>query len=74
MLAGYRRSLGWALRHGPLMMLMLATIALNVYLYVIVPKGFFPQQDTGRLTGMIKADQSISFRPCSKSCNALSTR
>ncbi|WP_062787241.1 multidrug efflux RND transporter permease subunit [Aquitalea pelogenes] len=63
MLAGYRRSLGWALRHGPLMMLMLAaTIALNVYLYVIVPKGFFPQQDTGRLTGMIKADQSISFQ------------
>ena len=63
MLAGYRRSLAWALRHGPLMMLMLAaTIALNVYLYVIVPKGFFPQQDTGRLTGMIKADQSISFQ------------
>ena len=63
MLAGYRRSLGWALRHGPLMMLILgATIALNVYLYVIVPKGFFPQQDTGRLTGMIKADQSISFQ------------
>ncbi|NWK78145.1 multidrug efflux RND transporter permease subunit [Aquitalea sp. LB_tupeE] len=63
MQAGYRRSLGWALRHGPLMMLILgATIALNVYLYVIVPKGFFPQQDTGRLTGMIKADQSISFQ------------
>ncbi|RQO69295.1 multidrug transporter subunit MdtC [Aquitalea sp. FJL05] len=63
MLAGYRRSLGWALRHGPLMMLILgATIALNVYLYMIVPKGFFPQQDTGRLTGMIKADQSISFQ------------
>ena len=63
MLAGYRRSLAWALGHGPLMMLILgATITLNVYLYVIVPKGFFPQQDTGRLTGMIKADQSISFQ------------
>jgi multidrug efflux pump len=63
MLDGYRRSLGWALRHGPLMMVILAaTIALNVYLYVVVPKGFFPQQDTGRLNGNIKGDQSISFQ------------
>jgi multidrug efflux pump len=63
MLAGYRRSLGWALRHGPLMMLiLLATVVLNVYLYVVVPKGFFPQQDTGRLNGAIRADQSISFQ------------
>jgi len=63
MLEGYRRSLSWALGHGRLMMLMLAaTIGLNVYLYIIVPKGFFPQQDTGRLTGMIRADQSISFQ------------
>ncbi|MDB5992431.1 MAG: multidrug transporter subunit MdtC [Herbaspirillum sp.] len=63
MLGGYRRSLGWALRHGPLMMVILAaTIALNVYLYVVVPKGFFPQQDTGRLNGNIRADQSISFQ------------
>jgi multidrug efflux pump len=62
-LDGYRRSLGWALRHGPLMMLiLLATIVLNVYLYVVVPKGFFPQQDTGRLNGVIRADQSISFQ------------
>jgi len=63
MLGGYRRSLGWALRHGWLLLAILtATIALNVYLYVVVPKGFFPQQDTGRLTGMIRADQSISFQ------------
>ncbi|MDF0605629.1 multidrug efflux RND transporter permease subunit [Neisseriaceae bacterium TC5R-5] len=63
LLAGYQRSLQWALRHGPLMMLILAaTIALNIYLYAIVPKGFFPQQDTGRLSGMIRADQSISFQ------------
>ncbi len=63
MLDGYRRSLGWSLRHGTLIMaILLATIALNVYLYVVVPKGFFPQQDTGRLTGMIRADQSISFQ------------
>ncbi|MFZ6862529.1 multidrug efflux RND transporter permease subunit [Undibacterium sp. Ji67W] len=63
MLSVYRRSLHWALAHGPVMMVLLfATIALNVYLYIIVPKGFFPQQDTGRLNGMIQADQSISFQ------------
>ena len=62
-LEGYRRSLGWALRHGPLMMAVLAaTIALNIYLYISIPKGFFPQQDTGRLNGNIRADQSISFQ------------
>ncbi|MGE0808752.1 MAG: efflux RND transporter permease subunit, partial [Burkholderiaceae bacterium] len=61
--AGYARSLGWALDHGWLMLLVLAaTIALNVWLYAIVPKGFFPQQDTGRLMGFIRADQSISFQ------------
>ena len=59
--AGYERSLRWALRHGPLMMLLLlGTIGLNIYLYTIVPKGFFPVQDTGRLSGIIQADQSIS--------------
>ena len=63
MLSLYERSLGWALRHGPLMMLiLLATVCLNVYLYVVIPKGFFPQQDTGRLTGSIQADQNISFQ------------
>ena len=63
LLAGYERSLTWALRHGVLMMLILAaTVGLNVYLYTIVPKGFFPQQDTGRMTGFIQADQSISFQ------------
>ena len=62
-LHGYEVSLGWALRHGRIMLAILAaTIALNIYLYVIVPKGFFPQQDTGRLTGFIQADQSISFQ------------
>jgi multidrug efflux pump len=63
MLEGYRRSLTWALGHSRLMMVLLAaTIGINVYLYIIVPKGFFPQQDTGRLSGMIRADQSISFQ------------
>ena len=62
-LSGYQRSLDWALAHGPIMLLLLAaTIGLNVYLYGIVPKGFFPQQDVGRLMGNIQADQSISFQ------------
>jgi multidrug efflux pump len=64
---GYERSLSWALRHGPLMMLLLlVTVCLNVWLYVIVPKGFFPQQDTGRITGSIQADQDISFQAMQK--------
>jgi multidrug efflux pump len=62
-LHGYERSLGWAIRHSPLMMLLLAiTIALNVLLYIKIPKGFFPQQDVGRLNGNIQADQAISFQ------------
>jgi multidrug efflux pump len=63
LLAGYRSSLGFVLRHGVwVMLVLLATVCLNVYLYVIIPKGFFPQQDTGRLVGGIQADQSISFQ------------
>jgi multidrug efflux pump len=59
----YRRSLGWALRHGWLMMLiLLVVIILNGCLYYIIPKGFFPQQDTGALIGTIQADQNISFQ------------
>jgi multidrug efflux pump len=60
--AGYRRSLGWALAWPLVMLLVLfATVGLNLWLYTIVPKGFFPQQDTGRLIGFVRADQSISF-------------
>ncbi|EEG06805.1 multidrug efflux RND transporter permease subunit [Pseudogulbenkiania ferrooxidans] len=63
LVAGYRRSLAWSLDHHLLMLLLLvATVAANVALYVAVPKGFFPQQDTGRLIGNIRADQSISFQ------------
>ncbi|HUI62028.1 MAG TPA: multidrug efflux RND transporter permease subunit [Steroidobacteraceae bacterium] len=63
MQSGYRRTLDWALGHGAFMMLVLSlTIALTIYLYVAIPKGFFPQQDTGRITGSIQADQSISFQ------------
>ena len=60
---GYERTLGWSLRHPRLILLVLiATIGLNVWLYVIIPKGFFPQQDTGRMVGGIQADQSTSFQ------------
>jgi multidrug efflux pump len=61
-LEGYDKTLSWALRH-PLIMILVtcATIALNIYLFMIVPKGFFPQQDTGRLAGSIVAVQDISF-------------
>ncbi len=63
MLRGYERSLGWVLRHPLLVVITLAlTIGLNIYLYVIVPKGFLPQQDTGRIVGGIQGDQSISFQ------------
>ncbi len=63
MASGYGKSLAWGLRHGPVVMAVLvATVCLNVYLYVIIPKGFFPQQDTGRIIGGIQADQSISFQ------------
>ncbi len=59
---GYKTSLAWALAHGRFMMLLLAiTVGLNVYLYKIVPKGFFPQQDTGQLLGFFRVDQGTSF-------------
>jgi multidrug efflux pump len=59
----YRRSLTWALDRPLTMILMLAaTLCLNVFLFAIVPKGFFPQQDTGRLIGGLQGDQSISFQ------------
>ncbi|MBU3891844.1 multidrug efflux RND transporter permease subunit MdtC [Serratia rubidaea] len=60
---GYGRSLNWVLGHARwVLALFLATIALNVWLYVSIPKTFFPEQDTGRLMGFIQADQSISFQ------------
>jgi multidrug efflux pump len=62
LLRRYQVSLTWALRHSAFMLgVTLATIALNLYLFVIVPKGFSPQQDTGRLSGSIQAAQDISF-------------
>ena len=58
----YERSLDWALDSSVTVMLVLcAVVALNVWLFVAVPKGFFPQQDSGQLNGGMRADQSISF-------------
>jgi len=58
----YARTLKWALRHQWVMWLVLVcTVALNVSLYKSIPKGFFPQQDTGRIFGSIRGDQSSSF-------------
>src|ERR1700733_6985379 len=62
----YGRTLRVALEHPRTVMIVLAaTVALNFYLYAIIPKGFFPQQDTGTLTGNLRADQSISFQAMS---------
>ncbi|MGC2743127.1 MAG: multidrug efflux RND transporter permease subunit [Candidatus Angelobacter sp.] len=62
MLKVYRGSLGVVLRHQPLTLLVtIGTAVLSIYLYVIAPKGFFPQQDTGRLGGSVIAAQDISF-------------
>jgi multidrug efflux pump len=59
----YERTLGWVLRHSFIMLLVtLGTVALTVYLYIVIPKGFFPQQDTGRLNGRIQADQNTSSK------------
>ncbi|MBV6286204.1 efflux RND transporter permease subunit [Pseudomonas aegrilactucae] len=62
MMAGYDRSLGWALRHRRLTLLsLLVTIVVNVGLYVVVPKTLMPQQDTGQLMGFVRGDDGLSF-------------
>jgi multidrug efflux pump len=62
MLRGYERSLRWALRHARLVGFgLLLTVVLNVVLFVVVPKGFFPEQDNGLIMGQVQADQTISF-------------
>jgi len=63
LLRGYRRSLRWTLRHQPVALALLAgVIGLNVWLYGHIEKGFFPQQDSGRLIGFVGADQGSSFQ------------
>jgi multidrug efflux pump len=62
MLSAYSRTLAWVLKHpGPMLTLLLLTIALNFYLMDIIPKGFFPQQDTGAITGSVRGPQDASF-------------
>ncbi len=59
----YRKTLAWCLRHQPVVLLVLAgVVALNVHLYSSIEKGFMPDQDTGRVMGFIRADQSTSFQ------------
>jgi multidrug efflux pump len=58
----YERALGHVLRHqGAVLLVTLGTLGLSVFLFIQVPKGFFPQQDTGRLTGSLQAAQDVSF-------------
>jgi multidrug efflux pump len=71
-LARYEKSLAWVLEHAlPMLLLTLATIGLTVFLAFIAPKGFFPEQDTGRLSGSITADQAISFEAMKGKMQAL---
>jgi multidrug efflux pump len=59
----YDVSLRWALRHSRFMLaLILVTIGVNIGLLIVIPKGFFPEQDTGRISGTIQAEQDISFQ------------
>ena len=63
MVAGYDRSLGWVLRHPRLTLIsLLITIVVNIALYVVVPKTFLPQQDTGQLMGFVRGDDGLSFK------------
>jgi multidrug efflux pump subunit AcrB len=63
----YESSLSWVLGHPRLMLsVTLAMVGISVYLYVAIPKGFFPQQDTGRLMGAVQADQDTSFQAISQ--------
>ncbi|HUB84337.1 MAG TPA: efflux RND transporter permease subunit, partial [Rhizomicrobium sp.] len=68
----YDRSLQWALANPlTIMFILIVTVCVNVYLFTIIPYGFFPQQDTGRLVGGIRADQSISFQAMEQKFRAL---
>jgi multidrug efflux pump len=68
----YGRMLNWVLDHQPLVLLIaLATLALTVFLYVVVPKGFFPVQDTGLIQGISEAGQSVSYEAMAERQQAL---
>ena len=66
----YRVTVGWVLRHKRLTLTVaIATLVLNVWLYTVVPKGFFPQQDTGRMAGVVQGDQDVSFQAINTKTN-----
>ena len=68
----YRRSLAWVLEnHGLMLFVLLVTIALNVLLMVRIPKGFFPQQDTGAIVGGVQGPQDASFAQMDNSIRQL---
>jgi multidrug efflux pump len=65
-IAFYGRTLEWVLRHrGMTLLVAVATLALTIYLYIVIPKGFFPVQDTGQIQAVSQADQSVSFKEMS---------
>src|ERR1700756_5000746 len=71
-IAEYGRLLTWVLDHQPLILLVaVATLALTVFLYIVIPKGFFPVQDTGLIQGISAASPSVSFDAMSRSQKAL---
>jgi multidrug efflux pump len=60
---GYATSLRWVLQHQPLVLgITLGTVCLAAYLYIVIPKGFFPEQDTGRINGNARASEDTSFQ------------
>jgi hydrophobe/amphiphile efflux-1 (HAE1) family protein len=68
----YERGLRWVLQHqGLVLTITVLTFALNVYLYILVPKGFFPEQDTGRIGGQVQGQQDVSFPEMKKKVLAL---
>jgi len=72
LLGSYERSLAWVLEHSILvLMIAFATLGLNVLLYIVIPKDFFPQQDTGRLVGSIIAEQDTSFQSMKQKIQSL---
>jgi hydrophobe/amphiphile efflux-1 (HAE1) family protein len=74
MAAEYGRGLRWVLRHQKLVLtITVLTFVLNVYLYILVPKGFFPEQDTGRIGGQVQGQQDVSFPEMKKKVLALAS-
>jgi hydrophobe/amphiphile efflux-1 (HAE1) family protein len=70
--AEYERGLRWVLRHQKLVLTVtILTFVLNVYLYILVPKGFFPEQDAGRIGGQVQGQQDVSFPDLKKKVLAL---